>query len=147
MRGCDFIFDSVQVMYYKCHRVNFMHHGSYINSPDCIKKKKRNNKPKNTDDKCFQYVASVALNYEEIESHPETVLSIKTPISKYNQKGINDPSKIDDQKTLDKNNLAIARNILYTKEKEICPAYVSDINMNCEKQIIPLMIFVTIGIS
>ena len=119
----------------------------HISIHQTVYKKKRNNKPKNTDDKCFQYVASVALNYEEIESHPERVLSIKTPISKYNQKGINDPSKIDDQKTLDKNNLAIARNILYTKEKEICPAYVSDINMNCEKQIIPLMIFVTIGIS
>ena len=26
-------------------------------------------------------VATVALNYEEIESHPERVLSIKTPIN------------------------------------------------------------------
>ena len=34
----------------------------------------------------------------------------------------------------------ITRNILYTKEKEICPAYISNINSNCEKQIILLMI-------
>ena len=44
MKGTDFIFDSVQLMYYKCHRVNFIHGGSYIDSPDWIKKEKVNNK-------------------------------------------------------------------------------------------------------
>ena len=34
MRGSDFIFDSVQLMYYKCHKVNFRRGGSYIDSPD-----------------------------------------------------------------------------------------------------------------
>ena len=29
MRGIDFIFDSVQLMYYKCHKINFKHGGSY----------------------------------------------------------------------------------------------------------------------
>ena len=46
MRGNDFIFDSVQFVYYKCHKVNFRCGGSYINSPDWIKKKKSNNKSK-----------------------------------------------------------------------------------------------------
>ena len=41
MRGSDFIFDSVQMMYYKCHKVNFRHGGSYVDSPDWIKKKKQ----------------------------------------------------------------------------------------------------------
>ena len=40
MRGSDFIFDSVQLMYYKCHKVNFRRGDSYIDSPDWIKKKK-----------------------------------------------------------------------------------------------------------
>ena len=31
-------------------------------------------------------------------------------------------------------------NILYIKEKEICPAYIAKINSNCEKQITLLMI-------
>ena len=39
MGGSDFIFDSVQLMYYKCH--NFKHGGSYIDSPDWIKRKKQ----------------------------------------------------------------------------------------------------------
>ena len=33
MRAKDFIFDSVQLMYYKCHKVNFSRDGSYIDFP------------------------------------------------------------------------------------------------------------------
>ena len=50
MRRSDFIFDSVQLMYYKCYKMNFKRGGSYVDSPDWIKKKKTIN-PKNTDDK------------------------------------------------------------------------------------------------
>ena len=122
MRESDFIFDSVQLMYYKCHKVDFICGGSYIDSPDWIKKKKATINPKNTDDKCVQYAATVALNYEEIKWNPERVSHIKPFINKYNWKGTNYPSKIDDWKTFQKNNPTIALNILYTKEKEICPA-------------------------
>ena len=38
---------------------------------------------------------------------------------------MNYPSKIDDWKTVRENNAKIALNILYTKEKEIYPAYIS----------------------
>ena len=37
MRGRDFSFDSVQLMYYECHKRNFKREGSYIDSPDWIK--------------------------------------------------------------------------------------------------------------
>ena len=43
-KGSDFIFDTVQIMYYKCHKVNFKRSGLNIDSPDWIKKKKSNNK-------------------------------------------------------------------------------------------------------
>ena len=66
MKESDFIFDSVQLTYYKCHKINFIRGGLYIYSPDWIKKKKTTINPKNTDDKCFQYAAINALNYEEI---------------------------------------------------------------------------------
>ena len=46
MRGSNFIFDSVQLMYYRCHKVNFRRGGSYIDSSDWIKKEKSNNKSK-----------------------------------------------------------------------------------------------------
>ena len=73
MRGSDFIFDSVQLLYCKCHKTNFKRGGSYINSPDWLKKKRATINPKNEDDKCFQYAVMVALNYGQIESHPERV--------------------------------------------------------------------------
>ena len=50
---------------------------------------------------------------------------MKQIIHKYNSKGISYPSKIDGRKTLEKNNLTIALNMLHIKHKEICPAYIS----------------------
>ena len=67
MRRNDLVFDSVQLMYYKCHQVNFKRGGSYIDSRDQIKNKNATLNPKIEDDKYFQYAATVALNYEEID--------------------------------------------------------------------------------
>ena len=39
MKGSDFIFDSVQILYYKCYKVDFSRGGSYIDSSDWVKKK------------------------------------------------------------------------------------------------------------
>ena len=99
MKGSDFIFNSVQLLYYKCHKINFKRGGLYIDSPDWIKKKKATINPKNTDDKCFQYAATVALNREEIDSHPERVSNVKLFINRYNWKGTNYSSKVHDWKT------------------------------------------------
>ena len=140
IRESEFIFDSIQLIYYKCHKVTFRLGGSYIDCPDWIKKKRATINPKNEDDKCFQYAVTIALNYGEIESHPERVSNIKLFIDKYNWKGINYLSKIDDWKTFEKNNPTTSLNILSIKEKGLCPAYISKINSNCEKQIIILMI-------
>ena len=61
---------------------------------------------------------TVPLNHEEGESHPEKVSNIKLFISKYNWKGINYPSKIDDWKTFEKNNPTKETIIyIYIKEK------------------------------
>ena len=46
MKGSDFIFDSIQLLYYKCHKIFFKRDGSYIGSPDWIKKKKSNKSKK-----------------------------------------------------------------------------------------------------
>ena len=70
------------------------------------KRKKSNNKADE---------ATVVLRYKEIESHPERVSTIKPFINRYNWEGTNYPSKIDDWKTFEKNNLTVTVNILYTK--------------------------------
>ena len=126
-------------MYYKRHKVNFKRGGLYIDSPNWIKTKKATINPKNKDNKCFQYAATVALNFEEIESRPEGVSNIKPFINKYDWEGINYPSKLDNQKTFEKNNPTVALNILYTREKEICPAYISNHHSTRQKQIILLI--------
>ena len=82
IRGSDFIFNLVQMMYYKCHKINFKRTGSYIDSSDCIKMKKAI-RLKNTDDKCFQYTVTVTLNYGEIKWNPEGASNIKPFINKY----------------------------------------------------------------
>ena len=128
MKGSDFIFDSVQIMYYKYDKVNFKRSGSYIYSPDWIKKKKTTINPKKEDDKCFQYTATVALYFEETEPHPEIVSNIILFINKYNLEGLNYPSKIDDCKMFEKSNPTIALNILCIKQKEICPYFIRDIH-------------------
>ena len=119
-------------MYYKCLKIKFERGGSHINSPDWIKQKKATINQKNSDDKYFQCAVTVALNYGEIKWNLERVSNIKLFINKYNWKWINCPSKIDDWKTLEKNNLTIALNILHIEEKEICAAYISKINSNYE---------------
>ena len=133
MEGSDFIFDSVQLMNYKRHKVNFKRSGSNIASPDWIKKKKAIINPKNEDDKCFQYAAAVALNYEEIKWNPERVSNIIPFINRYNWEKINYPSKIDDWKNFEKNNLTVTLNISYTKEKEKLPGYISKHKATREK--------------
>ena len=105
-----------------------------------MKNKKPTINHKNENYKCFQYQATVAWNYEEIKCNPEIVLKIKPLINKYNWEGINYPSKTDDWKTFEKYNLTIALNILYIKEKEILPGFISKHNSTREKQIIILII-------
>ena len=84
MRGSDFIFDSVQLLYYKFHKVNFKRAGSYKEAPNWIKNKKATINSKNEDDNCFQYAASVALDHGEIKRDPQRISKIKPFINKYN---------------------------------------------------------------
>ena len=66
MRGREFVFDCVQLLYYKCHKVD-LNSGGYIDSPDWIKNKKAAINPiSKKDNKCFPYAVTVVLNYEEI---------------------------------------------------------------------------------
>ena len=68
MKSSEFVFDYVQLLYYKCHKINFSCGGAYIDSPDWIKNKKaRINHINKKDNKSFQYAVTVALNYKEIK--------------------------------------------------------------------------------
>ena len=65
MKERDFIFDSVQLLYYKYYKVSFSCGGLHIDSPEWIKKKKATINPKYTDDKFFQFAASFQFESRE----------------------------------------------------------------------------------
>ena len=80
------------------------------------------------------------LNHEEIKKDLQRITKIKPFINKYNWEGISFPLEKDDWKKFEKNNVAIALNVLYAKKDKIYPPYVSQHNSNREKQVILLMI-------
>ena len=92
MKGTNFIFDCVNLLHYKCHKINLKRGGSYIDSPDFMEKKKATINSINYGDKCFQYAAIVALNHKKLA---EIISKINPFINKYDWKGINYPSGKD----------------------------------------------------
>ena len=96
MRGSEFIFDCVNLSYYKCYKINFKRSGSYIDSPDWIKNKKATIYTVNKkDNKCFQYAITIPLNHEEIGKNPEIITKTKPYTDRYNWEGIYYPSEKD----------------------------------------------------
>ena len=120
MRGIDFIFDYVYLLFDKCHKKDFKLCGSYTDSLDRTRMKKATINPKSDADKCFPYAATVTLNFDEIKKDPQRVSKIKPFINNYNRKIISYQSKIKYCKTFEWNNLTIAINNLNIKEKNPC---------------------------
>ena len=97
MRGSEFVYDSVDVLYYNLNKVSLSRGGSYIDSPKWLKNKKATLNPQNKkDDKCFQYALTVALKYEKIKKDPQRVSKIKHFIDQYDW--IDFPSQSKDWK-------------------------------------------------
>ena len=72
MKGCNFFFDHVHLLYYKCHKINPNNGGPYTDSPDWIKNNKEVlNLINRNNNKCFQYAPTLLLNNEEIRKHSE----------------------------------------------------------------------------
>ena len=84
MRGSDFEFDGVNVLYYDFNKTSMYKGGSYIDSPKWLKDKKSIINPKNNDHKCFQYALTLALNLNNIDNHLERISKIRPFIDQYN---------------------------------------------------------------
>ena len=142
MRGSDFGFDGVNLLYYNFNKISLNRGGSYIESAKWIKDKKSIINPKNNDHECFQYAVTLALNYDKIDRNPQRISKIRPFIDQYNWKDIDYPAASKDWKKFEQNNESIALNILYvphnTRKTHI--AYKSIHNLTREKQVILLMI-------
>ena len=96
VKGSDFIFDSMDVLYYNLNKISLIRGGSYIDSPEWLRNKKATLNPKNNDDKCFQYAVTAALNYQSIKKDPQRISKIKPFINQYSWKEISFPSNKKD---------------------------------------------------
>ena len=67
MKGSDFEFDGIKFLYYDFNKTSIYRGGTYIDSPKWLRDKKSTINPKNKDNKCFQYAATLALNLDNIE--------------------------------------------------------------------------------
>ena len=142
MKGSEFIFDNVDLLYYNLNKISLNMGRSYIDYPEWLKSKKATINPKNNNDKCFQYFLTVALNHQSIEKSPQRISKIKPFIDQYNWKEINFTSHRKDWKKFKSNNKSIALNILYVTHntEKIRLAYKSKYYLNRENRVILLMI-------
>ena len=86
-------------------------------------------------DNDFRNALNDALNYQNIETHPERISKLKPYINKYNWKGIDFPAGPKDWEKFERNNKKIALNILFLPHniKKISVAYRSDYNNKHKK--------------
>ena len=89
MKGSDFIFNGVNYLFYDLNRITISKGGSYIESPKWLKDKKCTINQKNTDNRCFQYAATLALNFNNIDKHLQRISKIEPFINNYNWNNIN----------------------------------------------------------
>ena len=141
MSESDFEFDSINFFNYNFNKTSIYRGGSYIDSQKWLKDKKSTINPKNNDLKCFQYATTLALNFDNINNHPEKISKIRPFIDQYNWKDIDFPATSKGWKKFELNN-KVALNILYIPHntKKIQLAYRSKYNLTYNKQIILLMI-------
>ena len=72
------------LLYCKCHKISFKHRGSFIDSPNLIKKKKTTINPQDDNDICFQYAGTIVLNFDETEIDTQRISNIEPIINNYN---------------------------------------------------------------
>ena len=104
MRGSEFEFDDIHLLYYDFNKISLNRGGSCRESAKWIKDKKSTIDPKNNDYKCFQYAATVELNHDKIRKDPQRVSKIKPFIDQNNWNDIDFPPAGKDQKKFELNN-------------------------------------------
>ena len=77
IRGCNFIFDSVDILYYNLNKISLVRGVTCMDTPECLKDQTATINPKNKDYKCFQYSLAVVLNHKRIKSYPERISNFK----------------------------------------------------------------------
>ena len=127
IKGSDFVFESVDLLDYKLHRVRLNRGGSYIKSPEWLLHKGATINPKNkNDDECLRWSTISALNYNEIMKKEFENIFKKI---KHEDKDFSSHKR--DWENFEQNNESIALNILFLSKdsEEITLLYKSEYNL------------------
>ena len=138
IKGSDFVFESVELMDYKLHRVRLRRGGSYIKSPEWLLHKGATINPKNeNDDECLRWSTISALNYNEIMKKEFENIFKKI---KHEDKDFSLHKR--DWENFEQNNESIALNVLFLSKdsEEITLLYKSECNLERENKVLFLMI-------
>ena len=77
MKRSSYIFERDDLLEYHLHKISLNRGSSYTDTPEWIKHKKVIINPQNTNDNnYFQYSITAALNYQNINHNPETIIII-----------------------------------------------------------------------
>ena len=119
MKGSSYIFERIDLLEYHLHKISLNRGSSCIESPEWLHNKGVTINTKNTkDNNCFQYAITAALNYQNINCHPERISKLRPFINNYNWKDIEFPSYSKDWRKCECNNKTIALNILFVPYKK-----------------------------
>ena len=137
IKGSDFVFESVDLLDYKLHRVRLNRGGSYIKSPKWLENKKAVINPKNeNDDECLRWSIICALNYNEIMKK-----EFENIFKKIKHEDKDFSSHQIDWENFEQNNESIAINVLFSSQdsEEIMLVYKSEHNLERENKVMMLM--------
>ena len=82
MKGSEYTFYSVDLLYDKCYKISLNEGGSYIESPNWLKNKKATINLNNEGNKQFQYATTVVLDHKSIVKGPQRTSKVKLFINK-----------------------------------------------------------------
>ena len=138
IKGSDFVFESVDLLDYKLHKVSLRRGGSYVKSPEWLANKKATINPKNKNgDECARWSTTCPLNCNEIikEEFENIFKKIKHEYKDFS-------SQKRDWGNFEQNNESIALNVLFALQnsEEIMLIYKSEHNLEWENKVLLLMI-------
>ena len=128
IKRSDFVFESVELMDYKLHRIRLRRGGSYVKSPEWLANKKATLNQKNKNDyECLRWSIISALNYNEIMKKEFENIFKKI---KHEDKDFSSHQR--DRKNFEQNNESIALNAIFSSQnsEEITLLYKSEHNYN-----------------
>ena len=132
-----FIFKEVLYMDINIHQLNLTRGSSYLPLPDWLAHKKAIINPKNEDQECFKWAVITALEFQNIESHPERISNLIKFSNKYDWSGLGFPVSFKDISKFEFRN-QISINLLAIEDKEI---YICRKGGNYERIINLMIIF------